>query len=1014
MSGSSQGQFENSTPFANMHCKYNRHVHTLLSVQTFPGLTDAQLSIFKSTYGPFALICRYPGCTSPVTGFATVDIRNEHERSHTPQLKCTYPSCNYNLSFGSVESLKRHVRENHVAPMPRIPKAIRRSDFGIQSNTNSQRRCKENYISAGSVITPKTERTQDLRLDADLDGAHPRQSSVTNLGIGVGDINSRQMKMEVTVKDHALKIDNTITPSVVDIGASSHWLTPGTRERLKGHRPAAIFKLFDLPQEGPRIMDSIGYPYDIVTPYVKEAKTWQKLKQWRNLHSNIDSDFGLGDLELLQYHHYEDFRATFEITHITHSALVLPLSLQDFQDYLDRALDSYGFGTGLTTLSIMSATLYLSKPPLGQLLDILILVLHQLADYSLADKTIVRKAQTIPHAQTIEMKVDESLYSAYGKEYPPVTQWTDRVYTRPESLICTICKSPWKNYGSLLLHEQRCIKPLDENILRNLPAQEALAFLVSETKPEIHKVQAARQVHEQRKVFEQPQEKRVACAQCACDKVKCDKLVPYCTRCKTKGYVCQPQSTRRTSNRSTHYSPSSSVMATQCSDGANLIPQPKLIPECVFCGTLWPKMSELIEHLADSHLDAPIWPLKGRCMLCIYNWSSENHQSAADSGHRYMYHVVRSHGFNPDAMEFGAHIQYLANLGDPFDEERSPNFADTQRLLEQLTQNPPSEEKIYERDNRELKILYYRARLRAIQRIEEHRLRKGTDQEATGYSEKHREAASVPTIEQRVIFTPEQPVSWWCIWCNEFFPNLRDKEGHEIKDHAFTPHGHPGAVCNFCFHQDGAWVSRIGSLEEYSEHLRAQHSRDNLDAVEYMAHLDCLSILQQDISALTHYRWQLALLEGGRLKPQHAQHYQQAYLRTTYQKYSRWVQKDPGGLSLRKTNPFKQDNSHGYIPTPHTLPSSAPHPRSQTFKNDPSSVSRNGVANIPSAPSNGTWIERPVLDPSPGDASNTLWTTWENLTEGAFQEDIDSYNAELAASNEAKQSAFGATTVLKM
>lgn len=115
-----------------LHSYLNR-VHQLLRCDSFPGLTNGQLSIFKSTYGPTAFVCRFFGCTQSTTGFANDQLRRQHELIHAPPLLCNNSSCSYGLSFGSLEALKRHMRENHEDTPPTIPRSVRLRSVKLSS-----------------------------------------------------------------------------------------------------------------------------------------------------------------------------------------------------------------------------------------------------------------------------------------------------------------------------------------------------------------------------------------------------------------------------------------------------------------------------------------------------------------------------------------------------------------------------------------------------------------------------------------------------------------------------------------------------------------------------------------------------------------------------------------------------------------------------------------------------------------------------------------------------------------
>ncbi|KAF2493309.1 hypothetical protein BU16DRAFT_563472 [Lophium mytilinum] len=115
------------TPFSDTLHSYQRRVQLLLRSTTFPGLTPAELTFFKATYGSTAFTCRFPGCVQSTTGFTSDELRLQHERCHTPRLACSDSNCNYGLTFASLKALQRHVRENHKVIAPAIPPSIRRT-----------------------------------------------------------------------------------------------------------------------------------------------------------------------------------------------------------------------------------------------------------------------------------------------------------------------------------------------------------------------------------------------------------------------------------------------------------------------------------------------------------------------------------------------------------------------------------------------------------------------------------------------------------------------------------------------------------------------------------------------------------------------------------------------------------------------------------------------------------------------------------------------------------------------
>jgi hypothetical protein len=131
--------FPNPEPFSAIQAEYQSKVELLLAATSFQGLTSEQLFAFQSANSSSVYICRFPGCTSIVTGFASLDSRAKHEKAHVPRLRCMQSGCKYRLAFGSVQSLQRHVKNFHEADLRTVPRSIRRNNFGNSVSRNRQR-----------------------------------------------------------------------------------------------------------------------------------------------------------------------------------------------------------------------------------------------------------------------------------------------------------------------------------------------------------------------------------------------------------------------------------------------------------------------------------------------------------------------------------------------------------------------------------------------------------------------------------------------------------------------------------------------------------------------------------------------------------------------------------------------------------------------------------------------------------------------------------------------------------
>jgi hypothetical protein len=110
-----------------VQAEYQSKVELLLAATSFPGLTSEQLSAFKVANSSSVYVCRFPGCTSILAGFATLESRAQHEKAHAPPLICMHSGCKYRLAFRSVQSLNKHVKTFHESDPRVVPRTIRRN-----------------------------------------------------------------------------------------------------------------------------------------------------------------------------------------------------------------------------------------------------------------------------------------------------------------------------------------------------------------------------------------------------------------------------------------------------------------------------------------------------------------------------------------------------------------------------------------------------------------------------------------------------------------------------------------------------------------------------------------------------------------------------------------------------------------------------------------------------------------------------------------------------------------------
>jgi hypothetical protein len=117
------------TLFSRLAHAYESAVVHLLAQHEVPGLTPAVLRAFQESYASTAFRCRFPHCERLSLGFATAELRLEHETIHVRRLYCQTISCQYNrIGFAKRSALNAHIRKHHGQPNTLlIPARVRRT-----------------------------------------------------------------------------------------------------------------------------------------------------------------------------------------------------------------------------------------------------------------------------------------------------------------------------------------------------------------------------------------------------------------------------------------------------------------------------------------------------------------------------------------------------------------------------------------------------------------------------------------------------------------------------------------------------------------------------------------------------------------------------------------------------------------------------------------------------------------------------------------------------------------------
>lgn len=127
------------TPLSVVQHEYAAQINYLLSAVTVPGLTQEQLSTFKTSNRSYAFVCRFPGCTGMLAGFPTDVLRTQHEMTHKPALFCTQSGCKYSLPFASHRNLRKHIRDFHDSRSKIVSKSIRRRQATLSRGQSSHK-----------------------------------------------------------------------------------------------------------------------------------------------------------------------------------------------------------------------------------------------------------------------------------------------------------------------------------------------------------------------------------------------------------------------------------------------------------------------------------------------------------------------------------------------------------------------------------------------------------------------------------------------------------------------------------------------------------------------------------------------------------------------------------------------------------------------------------------------------------------------------------------------------------
>ncbi|OAL43118.1 hypothetical protein IQ07DRAFT_650395 [Pyrenochaeta sp. DS3sAY3a] len=117
------------TLFSKLGADFEKAVVYLLSKDEVAGIPQAKLRAFQKSYASAAFRCRFLSCTEALVGFASQQLRDQHEKMHFQRVYCKVASCQYNrVGFVTKNALRLHTRTYHskAIQIP-IPPALRRT-----------------------------------------------------------------------------------------------------------------------------------------------------------------------------------------------------------------------------------------------------------------------------------------------------------------------------------------------------------------------------------------------------------------------------------------------------------------------------------------------------------------------------------------------------------------------------------------------------------------------------------------------------------------------------------------------------------------------------------------------------------------------------------------------------------------------------------------------------------------------------------------------------------------------
>ncbi|RYN19214.1 hypothetical protein AA0119_g12858 [Alternaria tenuissima] len=158
------------TLFSLLAHKYESAIVHLLAQHEIAGIAPMTLRAFQQSYVSTAFRCRFPHCDRLSLGFATVELRLEHEAVHIRRVYCQTESCHYSRTgFAKRSALNGHTRKYHgqsnILPIPAKMRRTTNTGAGVETKSPDSQTIDTRPRQENPVSQPVANGQQLLRAD---------------------------------------------------------------------------------------------------------------------------------------------------------------------------------------------------------------------------------------------------------------------------------------------------------------------------------------------------------------------------------------------------------------------------------------------------------------------------------------------------------------------------------------------------------------------------------------------------------------------------------------------------------------------------------------------------------------------------------------------------------------------------------------------------------------------------------------------------------------------------------